>query len=439
MDKVVIVGAGPAGLFTAYKLSKNKSIEIYILDKGKDIYKRFCAKREGKMCIDCKPCNIMCGFGGAGTFSDCKLSLSPIGVGGNIVGYVGEKEAKKLAQKVNFILARFDKDRFKRKTVGKHKTHKYKSIEKKLNSVGLNLTYNPTKHLGTDGTLEVMKKLYEYLLNKGVHFIFDCEVTDVVNSARNWSSNTLKVNYKLKNKEDYLFARFIILAPGRSGNSWLSNLADRLKLEKTSNGFDVGFRVELPAKCLKELTDNLYDMKINLDCGNGMSIRTFCVNPMGYVSIEHYDEGIVLANGHSYANKKSEYTNFALLVHFPNVSLDEGKSFLKEYNDHRQIKRYQYKDINTDEKLASFDLSRQITKYTTNFLEKLRLLYDINDIYLNAFEAKFYSDSVVVKENFETNIPGLYAIGDGAGITRGIIQAASTGLVVADDILKKLK
>lgn len=455
---LVIVGAGPAGLFTAYRLaSSNCNLHITVIDKGKDIYSRKCPIRDnGTNCVNCKPCNIMCGFGGAGTFSDCKLSLTPYNVGGNITNYITGTKAENYIKEVESIFSKFDKKSFTRKTIGKKKTRKYKKIEKRINDIGLKLNYCPTKHLGTDGTLDVMKNLYEYLKKKDIEFIFNEEVVTVNNATDNNEKAVV-----CKSGEVY-FTKKIILAPGRSGNTWLNNLAKQLNIPVTSNGFDVGFRVEVPAKTVKELTDNLYDMKIYYDYEDGVRIRTFCTNPKGFVSEEHYDENITLANGHSFANKKSKNTNFAVLVHFSNIDTEKGKEFLKQFNEYSNnsilmdnyYELYKVYDnfngidkleptlkVSSDKRISDFDseFMSKIKEYVRYFMKLLNIIYPgITNSTTNFYgmEAKFYSNLIGTDNNFETCIPGIYCIGDGAGITRGIMQAASCGLIVADHILE---
>ena len=451
-NKIVIVGAGPAGLFAAYKLCKNN--DIIIIDKGKSIYNRICPIREGHDCVNCKPCNIMCGFGGAGTYSDCKLSLSPYGVGGDIVNYIGGKLAEKYTKKVCKIFNNFDKESQTRKVIGK-KNKKYKEIEKKLNSVGLDLTYCPTKHLGTDGTYNVMCELFDYLLSKNVKFLFETEVTDFEKYKNKINEEKIKLytnNISIKNIDKLIFA------PGRSGNSWLCNIMKKHNVKTVNNGFDIGFRIEVPYDSVSELTDNLYDMKVSYTDKDGYKTRTFCTNPKGFVSEEHYDDCIALANGHSYADKKSLNTNFAVLVH-TNLPTEIGKKIIKDFNNknnkHIVMSTWnegftQRSKLDCTELVPTLNVCKvkdfknlidtpfNFVDKVKDFLIKLSVLYPVVGDFTNIYglEAKFYSDRIKVKSNFETSINNVYCIGDGSGTTRGIIQSCIEGLVVADDISK---
>lgn len=454
MKDVIIVGAGPAGLFAAYNLCETAAdVNITVIDKGRPLSKRKCPMRDGKPCAHCEPCNIMCGFGGAGTFSDCKLSLTPCNdVGGDIVSYLGKDAAKTIIDAVEAIFDRFDEDRNKRSVVGKEKNEKYKQIETTLNNEGLELNYCPTKHLGTDGTYKVMESIYSYLVNKGVQFIFNHAVKSVE------LTNKMTKIVVLDNDEAYM-TDYLILAPGRSGNTWLSQLAKNMGIETESNGFDLGYRVELPYSVLAELTDNLYDMKIYYDFGNGFTMRTFCTNPKGFVSEEHY-KNIALANGHSYADKKSDNTNFAVLMHFPDMKTEDAVTILENYNkatNNSVVMTNIYKmfDLKYDTnnitvptmKVKNPDLwpegilPRDLNRCFILFMSRLDYAYPgvfmpTTNIY--GVEAKFYSDRIKVKNNFETSIPGIYCAGDGSGITRGIMKSAATGFVASSDIINKL-
>lgn len=451
MKNVVIIGAGPTGLFAAYNLAtrvKDK-VKITVLDKGNNIYSRNCPMREGKPCVHCKPCNIMCGFGGAGTFSDCKLSLSPYGVGGDIVDYIGGPKAEDYVHQVNDIFTWFDKDALKRKIIGL-KNNTYEMLENKLANAGLSLTYCPTKHLGTDGTLAVMKLMYEYLVSNGVEFTFRADVynfnkTDVYYDYKNLNKNSIKYDY-------------LIFAVGRSGNEWLGKVMRDHNVKTQSKKFDIGFRVEVPYEVVSELTDNLYDMKISKTYDDGIKVRTFCTNPRGYVSEEHYRDNIALANGHSYADKKSNNTNFAVLVTLP-IDTKEGMKIVESYanaiNGGIAVNSFRDFDMASDYGLkleptlktakTEYDIYSYLPKEVTEHF--IQFMYDLDKAYFGVvsdktnvygIEAKFYSDTIEVNDNFETSIPNVYCVGDGSGITRGIVQSGCSGLVVSDDIITKL-
>lgn len=475
---VIIVGAGPAGLFTAYKLchEAGHDFDITVIDKGKDLAHRICPIRDGaKTCANCSPCNITHGFGGAGTFSDCKLSLSPFGVGGEIASYLGPEKALSYVQQVDNLFRMFggayNPENEASKIVYGYMDSAYSDIQRRLEKAGLHLTYNPTRHIGTDGTYKIMQGLYEYLVSRGVHFMFnmDCRGIHICSpDTANWSGKKKVIclpTYSSINETQlpiHLLADYIVFAPGRAGNVWLSSLMKNMNVNVTSAHFDLGFRVETPAEIVEKIADTLYDAKISCEY-NGYKVRTFCMNPRGFVSEEHYSDGSVLANGHSYADKKSNNTNFVVLVSISDGSTNAVRSVIRNYcqkTDGRLTLRnvFDKPDIVTEPTLKTARTDKSLVyqvrgtdknkeyytdtafKGVTELLRRLDgvcpgLYSEKTNLY--GLEAKFYSDTIVVDSDFETSISGVYAIGDGAGITRGICQSAGSGLAVADSIIKK--
>ena len=462
---VIIIGAGPSGLFSAYKLKLLKSdLSIAMIDKGKSIENRVCPMRNNpnQKCVHCNPCNIMCGFGGAGTFSDCKLSLTPFGVGGNIIDYVGSEKAVKLIDEVDNTYICFYPDSEKRKTIGTDdfKLNKIKTMCK--NSL-IDFTECPTKHLGTDGTYVVMTYMYKWLKEHGVEFLFNtqAEIETCNNECKTIICN--KINDKTSSIT--LHTKNLVLAPGRSGNTWLKETISKFDIKTKNNKVDIGVRVELPANSVKTLTDNLYDMKLSYtDYKTGDKIRTFCTNPGGYVSEEHYDDDIILANGHSFANHKSNNTNFALLVTLndsnlssdyikkvikTNNSITKGKIMKQNFYDFARNPMKEKRNVSIEPTLKTavdgdlnLLLPRRVADLIEKFIFKLDYITDdsiINDnTILYGIEAKFYSDLIEVDSNLQTAISGVYCIGDGAGITRGITQSAACGIAVAENIINNL-
>lgn len=465
--RVVIVGAGPAGLFTAYKLAveAGDKLDISLYDKGRPLPNRKCAVREGKACTNCTPCNITHGFGGAGTFSDCKLSTSPFGVGGVIDEYIGPSKALAYVQSVVDIFDHFD-DNGPRPTFGIVDSI-YSEIERKLNKAGLELTYNPTKHIGTDGTYEIMKSMYFFLTNHGVHTFFNHECKDIVPEVTTNGSETRNcydLIFTAFGRTMHVLADYVVFAPGRSGNTWLSQLMVDKGVGIYKNHFDLGFRVETPAEIISEIADKLYDAKISCQW-QGQKVRTFCMNPRGFVSEEHYDDGSVLANGHSYADKKSNNTNFVVLVSTSSNNMDTVRDYIREFGQANYGKLVMATALNTDNIITAPTLTNtliggglypEVQMHGVNFdwPNKAKFAYEgvssllkkLNDVCpgiysertnLYGLEAKFYSDIIVVNSGFQTEeLPHVYCIGDGSGITRGICQSAASGLVVADSIMK---
>lgn len=476
---VTIVGCGPAGIFTAYKLVKSGfKGKILMIDKGNSIKCRVCPMREGssEACVNCKTCGIMSGFGGAGAFSDCKLSLHPIGVGGDIVDYVGEEKAIQLAEEVDNVLSTHDIDSDKRKVIGDIDSYNMAKSEF-CNQDGfygqhLELTYCPTKHLGTDGTLAVMHSMFDMLNDQpNVDFMFNTEVKRVDNAypqATNSYEFTVQNTKTISNPET-IESDKVVLAPGRIGNSWMKQTANRLGIEVKSSSVDIGVRVETDADITENMTDMLYDMKFySFDPFTGYKVRTFCTNPNGFVSEERYDNCAVV-NGHSFANTKSDKTNFAILV---NITDDDFKSenavkfmeFVNSYSKGKPIVTnavdFIYSDVVSDIRDRfkdnidyDYDYTLKSAKYSNfanlypsnvyNCIANFMRLLDSSCMkglcgpktWIYGPEIKFYSNVVEVDNNFESKLQGLYCIGDGAGITRGIIQSAASGLVVAEHIL----
>lgn len=483
--EIAIIGAGPAGLFTALGLiiegiNKNINIEkqynIVIFDKGRNIYNRICPIRNNPelSCVHCNPCNIMSGFGGAGTFSDCKLSLSPLDVGGNIINYIGERKAKHFAKIVELYYSIFDEDYKNRQIFGDSNIDEnIKKIKEQCEYYGIKFTENPTKHLGTDGTYKVMLNLYNYLISKGVTFIFGVEV-----SVATYNTNTKQYAIKYHNYQTsledsiyFLNVDSVIYAPGRSGNSWLKKEVERFNIETKQNKFDIGVRVETKKEYVQNLTDYLYDMKLSYtDTLTGNKIRTFCTNPGGFVSEEHYSyhgcSNIAVANGHSFANKKSDNTNFALLVTLNDNKITSDtilkilanrkngdkiifQNFLNIVHHHHTYSDNMSTTVNIKRTLESAilgDLNDILPKdvillifyFIYNHLDKICPGIASQNTLIYAPEVKFYSDLIVVDDNLETTMPNMYCIGDGSGITHGIIQSSICGLVVAENIIKTL-
>lgn len=474
---VAIIGCGPAGIFTAYELiNKGYKGKILMIDKGKDINHRVCPMREkpGSDCVNCSTCSIMSGFGGAGAFSDCKLSLYPINVGGNIADYVGEDEAIDLAIKVDNIFTKYDKDAGKREVIGDPESYK-KAKEEFCTGSGqgvmygqtLELNFCPTKHLGTDGTLLVMHEMFE-ALNKAsnVEFMFNSEVKkiDYIYSYKNYEFDVYDNSTK---KCVTVTTSKLVLAPGRVGNSWMKHVANRLGIKVKSGSVDIGVRVETDASITDEVTDKLYDMKFfSHDPCTGYKVRTFCTNPKGFVSEEKYN-GCAVVNGHSFANTKSNKTNFAILVNitdenFKSEDAVQFMNFVNSYSDGKpiitnavdfiysnvvdRITQKMRDKIENDYTLQSAKPAKFGNLYPSSVYDSIANFMRLLDsscmhglcgpkTWLYGPEIKFYSNTIECDEHFETKLPGLYCIGDGAGITRGIIQSAASGLVVADHIV----
>lgn len=462
---VVIVGAGPAGIFTALELyEKDAGLKIMMLDMGRTIKNRVCAARLTNRCVSCHPCAVTSGWAGAGAFSDGKLSLSPE-VGGRMLDYFDAESVHDLINYTDNFYLRFGADDYI------YGTENSKVDEIKYNAAKHNIQLIPCglRHLGTEKAAEVLESMYEYLV-KQQNFTF-CELTqacDLIVEEKKVKGLVVK---RADGKEISIKSNIIVAAPGRSGAGWLSELAKKHGIQTFSNEVDIGVRVEVHNSVMDHLTKDLYEVKLVYYSDTFENkVRTFCMNPGGIVSEEHYDGMIAAVNGHSYADPslKTDNTNFAVLVSTKftepfNQPIDYGMYIAKLGNmltgggimvqrlgdllagrrtDHNRLKRSA--TIPTLKSAVPGDLSYVLPhRYLASIVESLKAfdklapgLYS-KDVLLYGVEVKFYSSKIEVDNSFETKIRGLYAIGDGAGITRGLMQASASGVVVARSIAAK--
>lgn len=453
MDKydVVIIGGGAGGAFAAYEFSKlNSKLKILVIEKGVPLGKRSCPILEGKVenCIKCKPCRIMSGYGGAGTLSDGKYNIT-IKFGGDLHKIVGESYAMELMEYVDSVLCGFGGSDAKLYSTG---NSNLKTIALKNN---MNLLEAKVRHLGTDRNRKILEKMYEYTLENGnVEFSFDTEAVKVLKTENGFEIHT--------DNERIFACKYAVLASGRSGSRWMSEICSDFNINTLKNRVDIGVRVELPAEIFKHITDEVYESKLvyKSDKYNDM-VRTFCMNPYGEVVTENTN-GIVTVNGHSYANPKlhTENTNFALLVNnqftYPfNSSNEYGESIarlsnllgggvlMQRFGDlikgRRSSERRMEKCFTRPTlKATPGDLSLVIPKRQLDDI--IEMIYQLDkiapgtaneDTLLYGVEIKFYNSKVEVNKNMETAISGLYAIGDGSGMTHSLSQASASGVYVA--------
>ncbi len=446
---VIIVGAGAAGVFAAYEFTKmNSDKKVLIMDAGNTIYQRKCPITEGKVdnCIHCSPCNIMKGFGGAGTLSDGKYNITNE-FGGDLHTIIGPDLAIELMEYVDQVLVSFDD----------YDSILYETANTDLKSLclknNMHLLNARVRHFGTDRNYEILKKIYEYTLDQ-VDYLFNSTAQEI-----NYEDNT----YEVITRDGKSFTgKHLVLASGRSGSKWMSNIFDKFDLETKSNRVDIGVRVELPAEVFKDITDQVYESKIiyKTDKYNDM-VRTFCMNPYGRVVAENTN-GVITVNGHAYADqaKRSENTNFALLVSntftepFKN-SNEYGESIAKLSNmlgggvlmqrfgdlvkgrrssDRRMKKCFTKPTL----KATPGDLSLVIPKRQLDDI--IEMIYQLDkiapgtaneDTLLYGVEVKFYNSKIKVDSNFETQKKNLYAIGDGSGITHSLSQSSASGVYMA--------
>jgi len=461
---VIIVGAGPAGIFTALEISSLKpDLEILIVDKGRSIEKRQCHERNTGKCLKCNPCGITFGWSGAGAFSDGKLSLSPE-VGGRILEYFTEEESKKLISYCDDVYLKFGANK---KVYGLN-NEKVENIKYEASKHNIRLVQCPVRHLGTELAYEVLKKMYHHLMdNTNTEFSELTEVREIVSQEGKVSGVVLE------NKDgiNRVLSDYVVIAPGRGGAEWLSKEAKKLNLRTTNNAVDIGVRVEVPNSIMNHLTKDLYEAKLVYYSDTfDNKVRTFCMNPGGVVSEEHYDGAIAVVNGHSYSEPelRTENTNFAMLVSTSFTEpfnqpiaygryiaelgnmLTGGGIMVQRLGDLLKGRRTDYSRLSKSTTIPTLksavpgDLSFVLPqRHLTSIVESLKAfdkiapgLYSKNTL-LYGVEVKFYSSKFETNNRFETGIENLYTIGDGAGITRGLMQASVTGVVVARDIVSK--
>ena len=445
---VIIIGAGPGGIFAAYELIKRSAdLKIAMFEAGNELAKRHCPidGEKIKSCIGCKSCSIMNGFGGAGAFSDGKYNITN-NFGGTLYQYIGKNAALDLMKYVDEINLAY----------GGEGTKLYSTTGSKLKTLciqhDLHLLDASVRHLGTDINYIVLENLYKALIEK-VDFYFNCPVETV---------KCIDGGYEIEAKGNVYSCRDCIISVGRSGSKWMEKVCGELDIPTKSNRVDIGVRVELPASVFAHLTDELYESKILYRTEKyGDKVRTFCMNPKGAVVSENTN-GIVTVNGHSYENpeKQTENTNFALLVakHFSEPFKDSngygesiarlsnmlgGGVIVQRFGDLIRGKR------STPERIREAfitptlnatpgDLSLVLPKRILDGI--IEMLYALDkvapgttndDTLLYGVEVKFYNMEVEVDENLESRHKGLYIIGDGSGITHSLSHASASGVYVA--------
>jgi uncharacterized FAD-dependent dehydrogenase len=453
---VAIVGSGPAGIFCALELIEHKPVlKIVIIERGKSIEQRTCPNSTAAVgCKKCNPCDILAGWGGAGSFSDGKLTHSTQ-VGGWLDDLIGEE---RLMELIDYVDAKYLDYGAPKKVYGSI-AEDIETYRNKAALIGMQLIPQQVRHMGREGCIDVMGRMYEEILQH-VDVRFKTEAKDI-------HINGGSVKGLETNGGDEINARYVVAAPGRVGNEWLSRQAERLSLHTESNFVDIGVRVEIPAPVMQEIADALYEPKlIYYSRRFDDKVRLFCFNPGGFVTSEYYDE-ILTVNGQSFANKKTANTNFALLVSTKFTApfkepIAYGQYIARLANmlgDGVIIQRLadlQRGKRSTQERIARSpvkptlpsaspgDLSFALPyRHLSSILEMLNALDELcpgvasAGTLLYGVEVKFYSSRLKLSEQLETQVENLYAAGDGAGITRGLMQASVSGLLVARDILRK--
>lgn len=451
---VIIIGAGPGGIFSAYELSLlNKNLKIAVFEAGLPLHKRRCPINGNniKQCINCKHCSIMSGFGGAGAFSDGKYNITN-DFGGTLHEYIGKKEAFALMKYVDEINLKFGGEGTKLySTAGTN-------FKKECIKHDLHLLDAWVRHLGTDVNYKVLDNLYNYLNGK-VDFYFESMV-ESISKAQDF--------YQIKCNNQIFTAKECIVSVGRSGSKWMEKICKDLQIKTNSNRVDIGVRVELPASVFAHITDELYESKIVYRTQKyGDRVRTFCMNPKGVVVNENTN-GIITVNGHSYEDKEkhTENTNFALLVakHFSEPFKDSngygesiarlsnmlgGGVIVQRFGDLVRGRRSTHSRIEEafitpTLQATPGDLSLVLPKRILDGI--IEMIYALDkvapgtandDTLLYGVEVKFYNMEVEVDNHLESCHKGLYIIGDGSGITHSLSHASASGVYVAREIATK--
>lgn len=455
---VVIVGAGPAGIFTALEMLRNGSKKkIIMIEQGKSMDKRRCPKAQTNKCVSCKPyCDITTGFSGAGAFSDGKLSLS-YEVGGELPRLLGAEKVQDLIGYTDQIYLDFGADT---KIEGIGQEDKVKQIRKKAIKAGLKLVDCPIRHLGTEKAQEIYGKIQAYLEEQGVEILFGhtCADVDIEDGrCRGIVAEDTKTGSTIT-----IVSQSTVIAAGRKGADWLEKLCTKQGVEHVPGTVDVGVRVEVRNEIMEEVNTALYESKlIGYPTPFKNKVRTFCQNPGGFVSQENYDNNLAIVNGHSYKEKKSNNTNLAILCsHNFRVPFDQPIEYAKRIGEltnmlaNGQILVQRFGDILEGKRTWQEELDRSNVRPTlpdavagdiTSALSYRTMMNIINFIkavdevvpgfaatetLLYAPEIKFYSNRVKMDEDLNTNIENFYCLGDSSGWTRGLMMASVMGVVM---------
>lgn len=458
---VIIIGTGPAGIFAALEMLKagpksGKKPKILMVEKGRDIDRRTCPLKAGNIsCTKCHECNLLSGWGGAGAYSDGKLSLSPE-VGGFLSRYMDKDAVKALIDYVDRIYIEYGAPAM----VFGDNQEEVRNLEQLASKSNLMLVPSQIRHIGTDRCRLVLKKIKESMNHKA-EILFRTEAVSVIAEKGRYRGIQLKDGSRVSSD-------FLVLAPGREGSRWLEEETRRMDLTLLNNPVDLGVRVEIPAAVFEPLTRITYEPKLIFYSKKfDDKVRTFCVNPYGEV-VKEYLKGIWTVNGHSYAARKTNNTNFALLV---------STYFTEPFNDPISYGRYIAELANiigkgvivqrlgdliagrrsTPERIAKGIVQptlRDATPGDLSFVIPYRYLSDIIEMLtaldciapgvnsrhtlLYGVEVKFYSRQLKLTNNLETELQNVFAVGDGAGVSRGLIQASASGVVAAREIKRRL-
>lgn len=460
---VIIVGAGPSGIFTALEMLKNGSKKkILLIEKGALIEKRSCPKTKTKKCVNCKPfCHITTGFSGAGAFSDGKLSLSHE-VGGDFPALVGTDAAQELINHADQIYLQFGANK---DVEGLGNLEKVKDIRKRAIQAGLRLVDCPIRHLGTEKAQEIYKSIQDYLMQSGVNFEFGTECVDLILNDKTCTGVIAK---RLQSGQTFeVSAKNTVVATGRRGADWLENLCAEHGIAHQPGTVDIGVRVEVRNEIMEDVNKVLYESKlIGYPRPFKDKVRTFCQNPGGFVSQENYDNDLAVVNGHSYKEKKSQNTNLAILcshnftepfnqpIHYAQTvgeltnMLADGQILVQRYGDILDGKRTWQDELCTanvkptlPDAIAGDITSAMPYRSMTNIINFIQAMDHVVpgfasvETLLYSPELKFYSNRVKMDKTLQTNISGLFCLGDSSGWTRGLMMASAMGVLMGRSLV----
>ncbi len=460
---VVIVGAGPAGIFTAIEmLRKGSKKKIVIVEKGQSIEKRSCPKSKTKKCMNCKPyCHITTGFSGAGAFSDGKLSLS-YEVGGDLPALIGENLAQETIDYTDKIYLEFGADEH---IEGIDNNEEVKEIRKRAIQAGLKLVDCPIRHLGTEKAQDLYLAIEHWLLDNGVEILFGYECSNII-----LDGDVCKGVY-ISKKDDAreIYAKQTVIATGRRGAEWLEKICAEHNIAHQPGTVDIGVRVEVRNEVIEKVNDVLYESKlIGYPKPFKNKVRTFCQNPGGFVSQENYDNDLAVVNGHSYKDKKSGNTNVAILCshnfNYPfnqpieyaqkvgelTNMLGAGHILVQRFGDILDGKRTWEKELSHSNLRPSLPdaVAGDITaampyRAMVNIINFIQAMDHVvpgfasTETLLYSPELKFYSNRIKMDENFNTNVKGLHCLGDSSGWTRGLMMASVMGVLMGRQLVER--
>lgn len=460
---IVIVGAGPAGIFTALEMLKSGSKKkILVVEKGQPIEKRSCPKNKTKQCANCKPyCHITTGFSGAGAFSDGKLSLS-YEVGGDLPNLIGAEKAQETIDYTDKIYLEFGADEH---IEGINNSAEVKSIRKRAISAGLKLVDCPIRHLGTEKAQIIYAAIQKYLIDCGVEIIFGYECDSIILEE----DICRGIHITNGQNEHTVFAQHTVIATGRRGADWLEKICSKHNIAHQPGTVDIGVRVEVRNEVMEQVNTALYESKlIGYPKPFKNKVRIFCQNPGGFVSQENYDNNLAVVNGHSYKDLKSDNTNLAILCSH-NFSepfnqpiayaqkvgeltnmLGAGHIMVQRFGDILDGKRTWQKELlqsnvrpTLPDAIAGDITAAMPYRAMTNIINFIRAVdyvvpgFAAHETLLYSPELKFYSNRIKMNDKFDTNVKGLHCLGDSSGWTRGLMMASVMGVLMGRELIQR--